>query len=344
LFSLLSKQQQKQQESKRKRREKVREGIKCILSHFKEPIFPRTIRSINSTYHGTLFKVVYDEKEMFRTYEQSEFIDCRVSIYPSLYVTKEYYNDKDINMQVADLITFNVYKPIFMRESAQIKAVYAILQAIQRILTGKPTILRSMGAFHIYQPIEPHPLEQIKEFTDHIIRQYPKLRLILRFPEQKFSSGILDSSYQQEQLHNPSMLLIPGTFDSINVEKRKEEEDEEILLIQKWDGYRPKIVPPIFDFLTLRPYTRYDHQADSKEFLICKWCFWCASHLNTRNVITKCPACDNDGILDSIPISDKEVYEIDSSQKTRIKLESGSNNNNNDDDNNDNIIQTSGSK
>ena len=58
-------------------------------------------------------------------------------------------------------------------------------------------------------------------------------------------------------------------------------------------------------------------------------------------MITKCPACDNDGILDSIPISDKEVYEIDSSQKSRIKLESGSNNNN--DNNNDNIVQTNSS-
>jgi len=301
-----------------KRKNKVKQNIRFILSHFKEPIFPRTITTRSTTCDGTQFKVVYDEKEMFRTYEQSKFIDCRISRYRSPYATEEYHYDENLKLQVADLITFNVYKPIFMRESAQLKAVYAILQAIKRILTGKPTILRTMGAFHIYQPIEPHPLEQIKEFIDHIFRQYPELRLILRFPEQKFSSGIFDSSHQQEQLHNPSMLLIPGTFDSINVEKRKEEENQEIILIQKWDGYRPRIV-------------------SSKEFLICKWCFWCASHLNTRDVITKCPACDNDGIVDSIPISDKEVYEIDSSQKSRIKLESDCNNN-------DNILQTNGSK
>ena len=325
------------QQQSEKRKNKVEQNIRFILSHFKEPLFPRTITARSTTCDETQFKVVYDEKEMFRTYEQSKFIDCRVGIYRSPYATEEYHDDENLKLQVADLITFNVYKPIFMRESAQLKAVYAILQAIKRILTGKPTILRTMGAFHIYQPIEPHPLEQIKEFIDHIFRQSPELRLILRFPEQKFSSGIFDSSHQQEQLHNPSMLLIPGTFDSINVEKRKEEENQEIILIQKWDGYRPRIVSSISDFLTLRPYIRYDHQADSKEFLICKWCFWCASHLNTRNVITKCPACDNDGIVDSIPISDKAVYEIDSSQKRRIKLESGC-------DNNDNIVQTSCSK
>jgi hypothetical protein len=251
-----------QQQQSEKRKSKVKQNIRFILSHFKEPTFPRTITSRSTTCDGSQFKVVYDEKEMFRTYEQSKFIDCRVSIYPPLYATKEYCSDKGVNMQLADLITFNVYKPIFMRESAQIKAIYVILQAIKKILDGTPTISRSMGAFHIYQPIEPNPLEQINEFTDHIIRQYPELPLMLRFPEQNFSGDMFDSSHQQEQLHNPSMLLIPGTFDSINVEKRNEEENQEIILIQKWDGYRPRIVSTIFDFLTLRPYIRNDHSAD----------------------------------------------------------------------------------
>ena len=80
---------------------------------------------------------------------------------------------------------------------------------------------------------------------------------------------------------------------------------------------RQHFVSQIFNFL--RP--RYDHQADSKAFLICKSCFWCASRLNTRHVIIKCPGCDNNGLLNSIPISDNEVYEIDSSQKSKFKLE-----------------------
>jgi len=113
------------------------------------------------------------------------------------------------------------------------------------------------------------------------------------------------------------MLLIPGTFES-NIEKRKKEY-EEIMLIQKWDGSRPRMVAPVLDFL--RPYVRYDHQADSKAFLICKWCFWSASNLSTKKVITKCPMCDNNALLNSIPLSDKEVYEIDSSQRSRVKME-----------------------
>jgi hypothetical protein len=238
LFSLLlSKQTQKQQESKSKRREKVREGIKCILSHFKEPIFPRTIRSINTTYNGTQFKVVYDEKEMFRTYEQSKFIDCRVSIYPSLYANKEYSNDKDVNMQLADLITFDLHKSVFMRESAQIKALYAILQAIKKILAARPTILCSGDDFHICQPIEPDPTERIEEFRDRIINEYPELSLFLRLSK-------LDPCHSQ-QPYNPSMLLIPGTFSS-NYEGG--EKHQEITIIQRWDENRPKIDSVLIDF------------------------------------------------------------------------------------------------
>jgi hypothetical protein len=287
-------------EQSKKRKNKVKQNIRFILSHFKEPIFPRTISSRNTMYDATQFKVAYSEEEMLRTYEQSKFIDCRVSIYRSSYA-QECPEDQ----RIADLIIFNVYKPIFMRESVQIKALYVILDAIKKILAGIPTILQSRSSFHIYQPIEPHPLEQIKQFIDHIIRQYPELQLILKFPGQIFDS-------------RPSMLLIPGTFDS-NIEKRKKE-DEEIMLIRKWDGYRPRMVSPVLDFLS-RPYVKYDHQADSKAFLICKWCFWCASNLSTKKVITKCPMCVNNALLNSIPISDKEVYEIDSSQRSRIKME-----------------------
>jgi hypothetical protein len=54
------------------------------------------------------------------------------------------------------------------------------------------------------------------------------------------------------------------------------------------------------------PHSEYTLDAESKYFLICKSCFWCASCLNRSNMITRCPMCDNndDGLLDSIPISD----------------------------------------
>jgi hypothetical protein len=89
MLSLLSSQKpQQKNESKRTRRDKTRNGIKLILSHFKEPVFPRTISSINSNY-GPKFEIVYSENEMLRTYENSNFIDCRVSVNPPLNNSKE---------------------------------------------------------------------------------------------------------------------------------------------------------------------------------------------------------------------------------------------------------------
>jgi predicted nucleic acid binding AN1-type Zn finger protein len=73
--------------------------------------------------------------------------------------------------------------------------------------------------------------------------------------------------------------------------------------------------------------SKSDYYSDSKYFLICKSCVWCASCLIRNNMISKCPMCDNNGIglLDLTPISDKEVYRIDCKRKRGITLEFASN-------------------
>jgi hypothetical protein len=56
---------------------------------------------------------------------------------------------------------------------------------------------------------------------------------------------------------------------------------------------------------------RGGEDSESKYFLICKSCFWCATCLDGSKMITKCPVCYNDdGLLDSLPIIDNEVYKI----------------------------------
>jgi hypothetical protein len=60
---------------------------------------------------------------------------------------------------------------------------------------------------------------------------------------------------------------------------------------------------------------RGGEHAESKYFLICKSCFWCATYLNGNKMIINCPACYDDGLLDSIPILDNEVYKIKNGQR-----------------------------
>jgi hypothetical protein len=229
----------------------MKQNIEFILSHFKEPIFPRVISSRSIISEGTEFQVVYNEEDMFEAYEQSNFIDCRVSVCRSSKLKHNYDYEENLNTQLADMITISLYKPIFMRESAQIKALYAILEAIERILTGKPTILWSMASFHIYQPIVSQSSELIKEL-DHIIKQFPQLQLAFGLSRPEFSIRIFGSYHQQEWLQKHAMLLIPSTFNSINIGKGKEEY-EEITLVQKWDGYRPEVNSTRFDHVARRP-------------------------------------------------------------------------------------------
>jgi hypothetical protein len=46
-------------------------------------------------------------------------------------------------------------------------------------------------------------------------------------------------------------------------------------------------------------------------FLLCESCFWCASCLNVaKRTVTKCPSC-SDARLESMPISDSEIYKFE---------------------------------
>jgi hypothetical protein len=57
-------------------------------------------------------------------------------------------------------------------------------------------------------------------------------------------------------------------------------------------------------------------------FLLCKSCFWSASYFNIGSVTNaKCPSCNNDDRLESMPISYDEVYKFDYDQKRGITLE-----------------------
>jgi len=62
------------------------------------------------------------------------------------------------------------------------------------------------------------------------------------------------------------------------------------------------------------PYHKQQHSnkertAECKQihFLLCGSCFWCASYIDLRNTVEKCPSCMN-GKVESMPLSDKEIY------------------------------------
>jgi hypothetical protein len=203
---------------------KFYEGLNFILKHFEKPLFPRTI----STYatQGGQFEV-FSKEEVLRAYEQSDFLDCRINAYPS------YTEYKGINRQSPNFIFIDLDRSTFETERAYKLALTNTLRNIKEKLSeGYPTIVWTGNGYHIYQPIEAFILEEKGAFSDF---DQPS-KSFLRFAEQYLSSNKSDPS------HNPSfkscMIRIPCTYNSKCVLEGK---DPEVRIIQRWNGYRPKI-------------------------------------------------------------------------------------------------------
>jgi Primase X len=200
------------------------EGLNFILKHFEEPLFPRTI----STYAtlGGQFEV-FSKEEVLRAYEQSDFLDCRINAYPS------YTEYKGINRRSPNFIFIDLDKSTFNTERAHRMALTATLKNIKEKLLGvNPTVLWTGNGYHIYQPIDAFILEEENIFSKF---DQPS-KSFLRFAEQYLSNNKSDPS------HNPSfkscMIRIPGSFNSKCILEGK---DPEVRIIQRWEGYRPKI-------------------------------------------------------------------------------------------------------
>jgi hypothetical protein len=200
------------------------EGLNFILKHFEEPLFPRTI----STYatQGGQFEV-FSKEEVVGAYEESDFLDCRINAYPS------YTEYKGINRQSPNFIFIDLDRSTFNTGRAHRMALTATLKNIkEKLLGSNPTVLWTGNGYHIYQPIHAFILEQEEIFSKF---NQPS-KAFLRFAEQYLSNNKSDPS------HNPSfkscMIRIPGSFNSKCILVGN---DPEVRVIQRWDGYRPKI-------------------------------------------------------------------------------------------------------
>jgi hypothetical protein len=199
-------------------------SLNFILNHLTEPLFPRTISTYRS--EGRQFEV-FSKEEMIKAFEQSDFLDCRVNAYPS------YTEYKGINRQAPNFLFIDLDKSTFETEREHGQALTNTLRNIKEKLTeGYSTILWSGNGYHIYQPIEAFVLEEEEVFNEF---DQPS-KAFLKFAEQYLSNNKSDPS------HNPSfkscMIRIPGTFNYKCILQGK---DPEVRLIQRWNGYRPKI-------------------------------------------------------------------------------------------------------
>jgi hypothetical protein len=104
-----------------------------------------------------------------------------------------------------------------------------------------PTVIWSGHGYHIYLPIEAFVLEQESEFAKF---GYPS-RKFIQFAEEFLSDGKTDPCHTKALSFKNCMLRIPG---SINCKEANGMKQEEVRIVQQWDGIRPNIKPLLFRF------------------------------------------------------------------------------------------------
>jgi Primase X len=202
----------------------IEQGLDFILSHFEEPTWPRTI------FTKTLAKqiIVYSREEAIARFKQSNLLDCRVNAYP------DYTEFKGINRQPPNFIFIDIDRCLFITDNEFWGAVKQTCKNIEQTLRGKPTVLWSGNGVHICQPVESVMLEQESKFAQF---DQPS-QTLLKFAAQFLSNNKSDTN------HNPSfkscLLRIPGSYNS--------KYNEEVNIIQQWDGFRFKANPLYYHF------------------------------------------------------------------------------------------------
>jgi hypothetical protein len=119
-------------------------------------------------------------------------------------------------------------------------AVKETCKNIEQSLGGKPSVLWSGNGVHVCQPVQAMVLEQESKFAEF---DQPSKTFL------KFAAQFL-SDHRSDTNNNPAfkscLLRIPGSYNSKYIEQNKG--FAEVKIIQRWDGFRPKINPLLYHF------------------------------------------------------------------------------------------------
>jgi hypothetical protein len=211
----------------------LKENFDFILNHLTDPLFPRNVM----TKALGRQKVILDEQAALEYFKASNYEDCRINAYPS------YTEYQGTNQTAPSFIMIDLDIKDFGHSTDKLDIIlHTTLNKISEVLHGaQPTILGTGGGYHIYQPVRGFILEEIDSFARHHDSHKKDLTTILmRFAEDFFTDKKSDSQ------HRPSvkscLIRIPGTINS--------KYNQEVRVLQRWDGVRPPIQYLLRDFRT----------------------------------------------------------------------------------------------
>jgi hypothetical protein len=213
----------------------IEQGLDFILSHFEDSVWPRTIST--RTTRGSQ-KLVFNKEEALARFKQANYLDCRISAYPSSKYTRRIKQKP--NLLFIDLDSQTLHLDTQLQQTLRNIKMRFENEEIE------PTVLWSGKGYHIYLPIDAVVLEQESLFED--IEVYDPSRRFIQWAEQYLTNGKADPCHSKGVSFNNCMLRVPGSTNS--------KVNKEVKIVQRWNGVRPSIKPLLYEF--------YIHVADAK--------------------------------------------------------------------------------
>jgi hypothetical protein len=204
-----------------------------ILTHFKEPIWPRTIST--KTTQGRQI-MVRSREEALAGFAQANYLDCRISAYSpnALENPSEIERYQGITSITPKnlIIIIDLDKSTFKSDKIMELALSKTLKNIKSLLDVEPTVIWSGNGYHIYLVLDSDGiiLEIIKQLVDIKVNQL-SLKF-MRFVESFLSNNKSDKAHNTTVSFNNCMMRIPGSINSKN--------GCEVRIVKEWNpvGYR----------------------------------------------------------------------------------------------------------
>jgi hypothetical protein len=215
----------------------IEEGFDFILSHFEEPIWPRTISTRRSEGGQIL---VNNKQEALAWYKAANLLDCRISAYPK-------YTDYYVNRTGIAPILLHVDIDKSQFETAELfeLSTTKTYSNFKEILGSRPSQLWTGGGYHFIQPQSAFVLEKIEDFDKY---DQPSRRF-LQFEEQFLTDNKGDENHWRTVSFRNCMLRIPGSMNSEIIQFNDKGEindipsEAHVRVIRRWDGNKPSIKP-----------------------------------------------------------------------------------------------------
>jgi hypothetical protein len=209
-----------------------RKGLDFIQSHFQGALYPRTI-STRLTKGAQI--TVQSKEEALAKFKAADYLDCKINAYSKV------VEWKGINLQAPDFLFIDLDQGMFKSGRKELDKVLSnTLKNINEKFKDNivPTILWSGHGYHIYLPVDAFILEKESEFN----RFGNPSRKFIQFAEYYLSDNKADPEHTKGLSFKNCMLRIPGSYNSKNDDK------EQVLVLQSWDCYRPSIRPLLYRF------------------------------------------------------------------------------------------------